>query len=133
MVDELRMGIIVAIVTIFIPTYVIASSAQARVSEMGPAATATTATAALSPGQGMYTASIFASEQFKNSNPEEAMYMMYGASAMEELDRCFEPKGPYAELCTGSIDLIVRSCNISSEVELAVCDDPRIKGLLQGA
>lgn len=124
MVDELRLGIIVAIVTIAIPMYVIASSAQARVSEISPA---------VSLGQSMPGNSILSSEQFKNSNPEEAMYMMYGASAMEELDRCFEPSGPYAELCTGSIDLIVRSCNISSDVELAVCDDPRIKGLLQDA
>lgn len=124
MVDEVRLGIIVAIVTIAIPTFVIASSAQAKASELTPA---------ISLAQNLPGDQMFASEQFQNSNPEEAMYMMYGAQAMEELDRCFEPKGPYAELCTGSVDLIVKSCNISADVRLEVCDDPRIKGLLQGA
>ncbi|MGI0005348.1 MAG: hypothetical protein ACREAO_01695 [Nitrososphaera sp.] len=124
MADDIRLGILVAIVTIAIPTFVIASSAQAKASEISPAASL----AQSLPGEG-----VFSSEQFQSSNPEEAMYMMYGAQAMEELDRCFEPKGPYAELCTGSVDLIVKSCNISSDVRLEVCDDPRIKGLLQGA
>ncbi|MGI0019169.1 MAG: hypothetical protein ACREAY_01720 [Nitrososphaera sp.] len=123
MADDIRLGILVAIVTIAIPTFVIASSAQAMAAEISPAASL----AQNLPGDGVF------SSQFQNSNPEEAMYMMYGAQAMEELDRCFEPKGPYAELCTGSVDLIVRSCNISADVRLEVCDDPRIKGLLQGA
>lgn len=124
MADEIRLGILVAIVTIAIPTFVIASTAQAKASEISPAA---------SLAQNLSEDGVLSSEQFQSSNPEEAMYMMYGAQAMEELDRCFEPKGPYAELCTGSVDLIVKSCNISSDVRLEVCDDPRIKGLLQGA
>jgi hypothetical protein len=121
MVDEIQLALIVALVTIGVPVLVITSAMQQGVSEIAPVT---------SLHQGLPGDGLLASEEFLQSNPESAMYLMYDAQAREELEKCFEPVGINAELCGNSIQLIAKSCALST-VELKVCNDPRLKGLAQ--
>jgi hypothetical protein len=119
MVDEIRLGVIMAVVVVAIPTFIIVNEFKSQPSGLH--------------GLGLASAAaendLYASERFANSNPEEALYMMYDAQAADELDRCFDSE---SDLCGATMELIVKSC-LDSQYDLTVCHDPRIEQLLTKA
>ncbi|MEW5839684.1 MAG: hypothetical protein AB1753_01655 [Thermoproteota archaeon] len=122
MVDEIHLGVLVAVVVIGIPMFIIASQFKAELSGMYGA----TGPLVAMPAEN----DLYVSGALAKSNPEEALSLMYNAQASDELERCSDPS--YAELCQGSIELIVQSC-IESQQDLAVCHDPRIAQYLPKA
>ncbi|MEM2141025.1 MAG: hypothetical protein QXJ74_05895 [Nitrososphaera sp.] len=121
MVDEIRLGVVLSIVVIAVPTFIIVSQFKTEASGL--------------QGLGALQASaaqdeLLASNRLATSNPEEALYMMYDAQAQDELERCSDPG--LAQLCEGTIELIADSC-ADSLYDLAVCHDPRIEQLVPKA
>lgn len=121
MVDEIRLGVVLAVVVIAIPTLIIVNEFKSQTLGLHSLGAINVAAA---------ENELFASERFATSNPEEALYMMYDAQAADELERCFDSET--AKLCEGTIELIVDSC-IDSQYDLRVCHDPRIEQLLSKA
>lgn len=122
MVDEVRLAVVVAIITIAIPVFIITSEAKSQLSSFH--LPVPLSAAAMSGGNQS------SMEHPAKSNPEQALYSMYDTQAAAELDRCFGSE--QKELCDGTVDLIVDSCT-NSQVDLAVCHDPRIEQLIAKA
>lgn len=132
MVDEVRLAVLIIIVTVSVPTFIIMSETKTQLSGFHSIGNLPSVAAA-SSGDDNPTSSSSSSSSLKQatkSNPEQALYSAYDAQAAEELDRCFG--AAQNELCEGSVDLIVHSCT-NSQVDLAVCHDPRIEQLVSGA
>lgn len=121
MVDEIRLGVILSIVIIAVPTFIIVS--QFKTEASGVQTTGFLQNSAAEEA-------LVSSERFAKSNPEEALYMMYDAQAQDELERCSGAE--HAQLCEGTIELIVDSCT-DTFYDLAVCHDPRIERLIPKA
>jgi hypothetical protein len=131
MVDEVRLAVLIIIVTVSVPTFIIMSETKTQLSGFNSIGNLPSVAAASSGDDNPSSSSSSSSlKQATKSNPEQALYSAYDAQATEELDRCFG--AAQNELCERSVDLIVHSCT-NSQVDLAVCHDPRIEQLVSGA
>jgi hypothetical protein len=108
-----------AVVVVAIPTFIIVNEFKSQPSGLH----------GLGPASAAAENDLYSPELFVNSNPEEALYMMYDAQAADELDRCYDSE---SDLCGATIELIVKSCR-DSQYDLMVCHDPRVEQLLTKA
>ncbi|UVS70146.1 hypothetical protein [Nitrososphaera viennensis] len=126
MVDEVRLAALVVIVTVAVPVFLITGEAKDLLS--GSSLPVPRSAIAMSgDNNSLLSSSSVEQQNFAKDNPEQALYAMYDAQAVEELDRCFS--SPEKGMCDGSVDLIVDSCK-NSQVDLVVCHDPRIEQLV---